>query len=253
MNFKYAITRKPGENFARGITTVDLGPPDYTLMVYQHARYIDILRSLGLEVVVLDTLEAYPDAYFVEDTAVVLPEVAIIANPGAMSRNGEQHAIEPVLSKYRIVKHIKPPGTLDGGDVLQVGKQVFVGISQRTNKKGAEQFGMIVSEYGYNWTPIMVESGLHLKSSVNFVGKNSLIITQDLADLEQFQTYMLIVPEESEAYAANTLWVNDTLIMPKGFPNTKRRLEYLGLPIIELDVSEARKMDGGLTCLSFRF
>lgn len=253
MKFRFAITRKPGENFAHGITTIDLATPNYTRMLVQHAVYIDTLSSLGLEVIVLDALQEFPDAYFVEDTAVVIPEVAIITNPGAVSRRGEQQKIEPILSIYRTITQIQPPGTLDGGDVLQVDNQLFVGISQRTNMEGAEQFGRIVSGYGYGWKPIIVESGLHLKSSVNYIGKNTLIITQEFADLEQFQPYKLIVLEKSEECAANTLWVNDTLITPTGFPKTKRKLEYLGLPIIEIDISEARKMDGGLTCMSLRF
>ncbi|MCK5428790.1 MAG: hypothetical protein KAI94_04925 [Anaerolineales bacterium] len=253
MIFTHAITRRPGENFAQGITTSDLGMPDYQRMLAQHGAYIDTLKSLGLEVLVLDALEEYPDAYFVEDTAVVIPEVAIITNPGAAARKGEQQSIEPLLSRYRQIARIQPPGTVDGGDVLLVDKHIFVGISERTNREGAEQFGDILTEYGYTWGPIAVAAGLHLKSSVNHLGGKHLLVTREFVSLEHLQMYDKIVLDEAEEYAANTLWVNDTLITPKGFPKTKKQLESLGLPIIELDVSEARKMDGGLTCMSLRF
>jgi dimethylargininase len=253
MRFTRAITRTPAENFAQGITTSDLSMPDYQRMLVQHKAYINTLESLGLEVLVLDALDQYPDAYFVEDTAVVTPDVAIITNPGAFARKGEQNTIEPLLSKYRQIAHIQHPGTLDGGDVLLVHNHFFIGISERTNREGAEQLGRIVSECGYTWEPIPVAAGLHLKSSVNYIGMDVMLVTQEFADLEHFQRYKNIVLDKSEGYAANTLWVNDTLITPMGFPHTKQKLESLGLPVIELDVSEARKMDGGLTCMSLRF
>lgn len=253
MKFKHAITRSPGENFGQGITTSDLGSPDYKRILEQHKVYINTLKTLGLQVLELEALVEFPDSYFVEDTAVVLPEVAIITNPGAAARIGEALAIEPVLSGFRQIARIQPPGTVDGGDVLQVDKNLFIGISQRTNREGAEQIGRIVSLFGYVVKFINVGVGLHLKSSVNYLGKDTLLITQDFAMLDCFQSYVSIVVDSSEEYAANTLWVNDTLITPKGFPKTRRKLEDLGLPIIDLDISEARKMDGGLSCMSLRF
>ena len=253
MKYKHAITRNPGENFAQGITTSDLGPPDYKRMLGQHRAYIITLASLGLQVLELEALVDFPDAYFLEDTAVMLPEIAIITNPGAVERKGEALAIEPVLSGFRQIARIKPPGTVDGGDVLQLNKHIFIGISQRTNIEGAEQIRQIVSKFGYDVALINVEAGLHLKSSANYLGKDTLLVTQDFAKLDSFKPFDRVVVDRSEEYAANTLWINGTLITPKGFPNTKRKLEDLGLPIIELDISEARKMDGGLTCLSLRF
>jgi len=253
MKFKHAITRVPGENFAQGITTSDLGSPDYKRILEQHRAYINTLKYLGLQVLELEALVDFPDAYFLEDTAVVLPEIAIITNPGAVARKGEAIAIEPVLSGFRQIVRIKPPGTVDGGDVLQLNKHLFMGISQRTNIEGAEQIRQIVSKFGYDVALITVEAGLHLKSSVNYLGKDTLLVTQDFAKLDLFKPFDRIVVDSSEEYAANTLWINDTLITPKGFPNTKRKLEDLGLPIIDLDISEARKMDGGLTCMSLRF
>jgi dimethylargininase len=251
--FIHAIVRRPGENFAQGLTTSRLGTPSYELMIKQHDAYIKTLRALGLEVIVLDPQPDYPDAYFVEDTAVVTPDAAIITNPGAETRRGEEDTIEPVLARYRITLRIGAPGTLDGGDVLMVGTHFFVGISERTNKEGAEQLGSILAEFGNTWTAIPVEASLHLKSSVTYVGKNTLLLTKEFEDHHEFKGYDRVVLDPAEEYAGNSLLINDCLIMPKGFPGTRKRLEALGLEVIELDMSEVRKMDGGLTCLSLRF
>jgi dimethylargininase len=251
--FKYAITRRPGKTFDRGITTSDLGMPDYELVLKQHAVYIDTLKSIGLDVIELDSLPDYPDAHFVEDTAVVTPEVAIITNPGAPSRRGEEESIAEVLLQYRQVEYIQAPATLDGGDVLMIGNHFFIGISERTNPQGAKQLGRILEKYEKTWKAIQVGAGLHFKSSVNYVGRNSILVTRDFACREALDGYNKIIVDQEEEYSANTLWLNDHLLLPGGFPNTKIKLESLGLPIIELDVSEMQKMDGGLTCLSIRF
>ena len=251
--FTHAITRRPGEDFAQGLTTSDLGPPSYGLMVKQHEAYVRTLKALGLETIVLDALPGYPDATFVEDTAVVTPDVAIITNPGAEARRGEEDAIEPILASYRKTVRIQAPGTVDGGDVLMVGTHFFIGISDRTNDEGAEQLGRILEEYGNTWTAVPVAAGLHLKSSVNHVGKRTLLVTEEFADLDELTGYGRIVLDKAEEYAGNMLLIHDCLITPKGFPDTRKKLEAMGLEIIELDVSEARKMDGGLTCMSLRF
>jgi dimethylargininase len=251
--FTHAITRKPGRNFSGGITTSTLGQPDYLLMVAQHQCYVNTLRSLGLQVQELEPLSAYPDAYFVEDVAVVFPEAAVITRPGAPARRGEEDPIQPVLEQWRKPYRIQAPGTLDGGDVLMVGKHFFIGISKRSNKEGAEQLGSIVSQYGYTWTPMPLEKGLHFKSYVNMIGYNILLVTESYAHHPHLETYKKVVVDNNEDYSANTLLVNDYLITPAGFPGTSAKLKALGMPIIELDISEARKMDGALTCLSLRF
>ncbi len=251
--FTHAIVRKPGMNFAQGITSANLGTPDYAHMVDQHQAYIQALESLGLEVIVLDAELNYPDAYFVEDVAIVTPDVAVITNPGAPARKGEEDSIEPVLARYRPTVRIQPPGTVEGGDVLMVGTHFFIGISERTNLEGATQLGNVLERYGNTFTLVHIQAGLHLKSSVNYAGKNTLLVCEDFAERGEFQGYHTIVVPQIEAYAANTLWANDHLITPAGFPETRKRLVALDLPIIELDVSEAHKMDGGLTCMSLRF
>jgi dimethylargininase len=251
--FTHAITRLPGPDFASGLTTARQGRPNYRLMMDQHQAYVGALRQAGLEVTVLQAQPGLPDAYFVEDVAVVLPQVAILTRPGAPSRRGEVAAIRPALAHFRPVVTIEPPGTLEGGDVLPVGDHFFVGISERTNANGAEQFGRLVASHGFDWTAVPVDSGVHLKSSVNRVGGRTLLLTASFAQKPEFSAFEHIVVEEDETYATNVLHVNDRLIIPSGYPETRVKLARLGLPIVELDVSEARKMDGGLTCMSLRF
>jgi dimethylargininase len=253
MKFTHAITRRPGKNMASGITTSTLGPPDWAKALDQFDAYVDALKRCRLSVIVLDPLEGYPDAHFVEDAAVVTPEVAVITNPGAAARKGEVRSIAAALQPHRQTVWIQPPGTLDGGDVLMVGRHFFIGLSDRTNQQGARQLGEAVSGFGWTWTPVPVAAGLHLKSSVNAVSEDTLLLTRDFADHPALAGFHRIVIAPQEAYAGNTLRVNGRLLMPAGFPDTRQKLKALGKPIIELDVGEFRKMDGGLTCLSLRF
>jgi dimethylargininase len=251
--FTRAITRKPGRNFSLGITTTKDEVHSYELIIRQHEAYTEILRSIGLEVIALESLLDYPDGYFVEDTAVVNSDVAVITNPGAVSRKGEVETMAAILAKYRETERIQAPGTLDGGDVLMVESHFLIGISERTNQEGAEQFGRVIERFDNTWTSVPVVSGLHLKSSINYVGKNTLLVTEEFAGLNEIKAYNKIIVDREEEYACNTLLVNDHLIMPEGFPGTRTKLETLGFGITELDVSEVRKMDGGLTCMSIRF
>lgn len=253
ITFKFAITRRPAKTFDRGITTSDLGAPSYELVLKQHKAYIDALKSIGLNVIELDPLPDYPDAHFVEDTVVVTPEVAIITNPGAPSRRGEEKSIAQALMQHRPVEYIQSPGTVDGGDVLMMGNHFFIGISERTNQQGADQMGRILKRLGKTVSMIPVGAGLHFKSSVNCAAPNTLLMTREFKDHDAFNGYSQILVDSKESYAANTLWINNHLLMPRGFPGTKAKLKRLGLPIFELDVSEMQKMDGGLTCLSIRF
>jgi len=251
--FTHAILRHPGENFHQGLTTSALGVADYPLMLEQHAAYAAALRQLGLEIVILPPLPDFPDAYFVEDTAVVFPELAVIAQPGAGARKGEQEAMAPVLAEYRHLFFIQPPGTLDGGDVLVIDKMVFIGLSERTNGEGAEQLAGALQLSGYDCRTVPVGAGLHLKSSVGYMGEQTLLVTDELAQAPAFDHFEKIILDPVESYAANVLLINGRMLMPSGFPETRQKLEDSGLEIIELDVSEARKMDGGLSCMSLRF
>lgn len=253
MTFTHAITRRPGKDMASGITTSTLGPPDYAKALDQFDAYVDALNNCGLSVTVLDPLEGYPDAHFVEDAAVVTPDVAMITNPGAASRKGEVPSIAAALQHFRKTVWVQPPGTIDGGDVLMVGRHFFIGLSDRTNQQGARQLGEAVTEFGFTWTPVPVAAGLHFKSSVNAISDDTLLLTRNFADHPALAGFHRIVMLPQEEYAGNTLLVNGRLIMPAGFPDTRQKLQGLGKSIIELDVSEFRKMDGGLTCLSLRF
>jgi dimethylargininase len=251
--FTHAITRLPGENFANGLTTANLGTPSYDLILTQHQAYRQVLLGLDLDGVVLPAEPDYPDAYFVEDPAIITPHIAVMTRSGAPSRQGEGATLEPILEYYRPIFHINPPGTVDGGDVLMVGNHFFIGISERTNEEGAAQLASLLAAAGHTLRTIPVAGGLHLKSNINYVGSETLLVTKSLADHPAFDRYVKIVVDEDESYAANTLWVNDTLLMPRGFPKTYASLAHLGMRIIELEVSEVQKMDGGLTCMSLRF
>jgi dimethylargininase len=222
-------------------------------MLQQHEAYLEALSVAGLEVIVLDPQPDYPDAHFVEDTAVVTADVAVITIPGAQARQGEEESIVPVLSEFRKIKRIQPPATLDGGDVLQVNNHFFIGISERTNREGARQLGRILQDCGHTWTTVNVGAGLHFKSSVNYVGQNNLLVTPEFTSKEQFKDYRLIALDPAESYAANSLLVNEHLLIPANYPDTRKKLEFMDLKMIELETSEVQKMDGGLTCMSLRF
>ena len=252
--YTHAITRKPAPNFSEGLTTAThQSTPNYQLLLSQHRRYIECLVDLGLEVIELPELADYPDAYFVEDVAVITPEIAVISNPGALSRRDEPDYIVTDIARFRQTRRISEPGTLDGGDVLQIEKHFFVGLSERTNVDGAEQLGRLLQEFGYSWSTVNVGAGLHLKSSINYLGQNTIMITDEMAGRAEFSRFNQVIVPQSESYAANSLLINRHILTPKGFPQTLNLLEPLGMQIIVLDVSEVAKMDGGLTCLSLRF
>lgn len=253
MTVTHAITRLPAPSFAEGLTTAALGAPSYETMRRQHAAYVSALRALDLDVTVLAPCPEYPDAHFIEDAAVVLPEIAIVTRPGAPERRGEEALVVPALSSHRALARIEAPGTLDGGDVLEIGRRIFVGLSSRTNRAGAEQLGAIVEAHGYAWASVPVGAGLHLKSSVNRLTDEIVIIGEDLAQHRTFARYRCVVVDSHEAYSANALEINGTVLLPSGFPATRAKLERLDIPVVELDMSESEKMDGGLTCLSLRF
>lgn len=251
--FRMAIARKPGIDCAAGITTAGLGKPDYELLVRQHSSYLEALSSLGLKLTVLEPLRGFPDAWFVEDTAVVTPDVAVVTNPGAPSRKGEEASIEGILARHRPTVRIEYPGTIDGGDVLMIDKHFLIGISERTNREGAARLGRILERFGNTWATVPVGDGLHLKSSVNFIGGETLLVTERFANAPELSRYEKIVLDPAEEYAANVLFINGRLIVPAGFPDTRDKLAGIDPGLMELDVGEVRKMDGGLTCMSIRF
>jgi dimethylargininase len=247
-----AILRRPGADFAAGITTAGFGAPDHARMLAQHAAYATTLRALGLAVDVLEPLPGFPDAYFVEDVAVIVPELAVIARPGAPSRREEAEAIVAVLVRHRQIVRLEQPATLDGGDVLVADRAVFVGLSARTNAEGAAQLARFLEPHGYRTRTVPVTAGLHLKSSVSWLGGETLLVSERFANVPELRGYRRIAVAAGEEAACNTLLVNGTLLAPAGHAGARRKLEETGLPVVELDVSEARKMDGGLSCMSLR-
>lgn len=253
MRFERAILRRPGPDFGDGLTTAGLGAPDYALMLEQHAAYREALESLGLRCTVLDPLPGCPDAHFVEDTAVLAPDVAIVTRPGAESRRGETASIEHALAGMKPIARIDPPGTVDGGDILLAGDRCYIGLSRRTNEAGATQLAAHLEQAGIDSAIVRVPSGLHLKSGANYLGSGRMLVTQEFAAEPAFARFERIVLEPADGYAANTLWINGTLLTPAGFPRVRSRLERLGYPVIVLDASESARMDGGLSCLSLRF
>ena len=253
MNFTNAIARLPSSNAGLGLTTSQLGQPIPERTRAQFDKYVSILLDLGLTVTVLPAADAFPDGHFIEDTAVVMPELAVVTHPGAPSRQGEVSTVEPLLSRFRPVMRMSDSAHMDGGDVLMIDKRFFVGLSSRTDEAGITEFAGFVEKFGYEVDTIEVGAGLHLKSVVNYVGRNTVILSEEGARHPAFAQYQRIILSQEEEYAGNTLWINDTLITPDGYPDTLSKLETLGLKIIKIDTSEFKKMDGGLTCLSLRF
>lgn len=251
--FNKALTRRPSSRFSEGITSANLGKPDLELAWQQHRDYNNALKSCGLDVTELEPDEKFPDSCFVEDVAVIADEAAIITNPEASSRKGEIDSMIPVLKKFRKLFFIESPGTLEGGDVMQIEKHFYIGITERTNENGAHQLGKILSQYDYKYTLIPVTSALHLKSVVNYIGNNNLLVSKEFISHPELRGFNLIQVEDDELYSANCLPLNNKLIIPKGFPKVKSQLVKLNYDLIELAMTEFEKMDGGLTCLSLRF
>ena len=244
----------PAQSLVDGITTAGLGEPDYPLALEQHRHYIDALESCHLTVEVMPADEQFPDSMFIEDTALLMPRCAIVTNPGAASRRGEVQQVSARLNQYYDkVESIQAPGTIDGGDVMMVDDHCYIGLSERTNRDGAAQMIKLLQAHGYNGSMLPISESLHLKSSVSYLENNNLVVTGELCDKAEFTEFKQIRIEEAERYAANCVWINDRVLVPTGFPRSAGMIQALGYSVIELDVSEFRKLDGGLSCLSLRF
>ncbi len=255
--FKNAIVRIPGSNFAKGLTTVSLGVPDFTQVLQQHTSYCEALRTCGLAITTLDVDLQHPDSTFVEDTAVLTPHAAILTRPGAESREGEVAAIRPSISQFfPKTLEIIAPGTLDGGDICEAGDHFFLGLSLRTNEEGASQLAAHLAAQGYTSSVVDVRAMttiLHLKSGISYIGNNTLVVMEEMADNPLFRGYDLLRVDPKESYAANCVRVNDFVLIPTGYPRLADELVARGFRPLLLDMSEFRKMDGGLSCLSLRF
>jgi dimethylargininase len=255
--FRHAIVRIPGENLADGLTSAELGQPDVAVALQQHEAYCRALEDCGLELLRLAPDLEYPDSTFVEDTAVLTNRSAILTRPGAATRLGEVAGVREVIQRfYSSIHEIEPPGTLDGGDVCEAGTHFFIGISHRTNKEGARQLGRFLAANGFTSSQIDIRglnSILHLKSGIAYLGNNDLVVMAQLAGREEFSGYNLIRVLPDESYACNCVAVNDRVLIPAGFPRLQADLASRSYALLPLDMSEFRKMDGGLSCLSLRF
>jgi dimethylargininase len=255
--FLHAIVRPPAKSFNQGLTTAGLGLPDFQLALAQHDRYCAALQQCGLELVQLEPQEAYPDATFVEDVAVLTAGAAILTNPGAPSRKGEAALMRPVLERYyQKIYTISPPGTLDGGDICEAGRHLFIGISERTNAEGGRQLAEFLAKEGFSSSFVDVHGIpgiLHLKSGIAYLGDNRMVLAEAFAGMPQFDQYDIIRVAEAENYAANCVRVNEYVLIPEGYPNLYQALAQCGYQVLAVDTSEYRKMDGGLSCLSLRF
>jgi dimethylargininase len=255
--FTHAIARLPGSNIAQGLTSVQLGVPLYDRVQQQHAHYCDALRACGLTITTLDADLDHPDSTFVEDTAVVTARSAILTRPGARSRQGEVAAMRSALSCFfSAIPEIEAPGTVDGGDICEAEDEFFLGLSQRTNEEGARQLAALLAEEGYGSAIVDVRemnSILHLKSGISYIGDRTLVVMEEMADDELFREYELIRVAAPESYGANCVRVNDRVLVAAGFPLLTAELSARGFQPLVLEMSEFQKMDGGLSCLSLRF
>ena len=252
--FKNAIVRKPGRSLVNGLTGANLGPPDYNKAVEQHAGYVKALKDCGLTVRVLEADENFPDSTFVEDVALLTPRCAIITNPGAPSRRGEISGIKNIIRDYyKDVEEILSPGTLEAGDIMMVGSHFYIGLSERTNAAGAEQLIYILNKYKMTGSVVKLEKVLHLKTGLAYLENNNLIACGEFLSHPEFQKFNIIEIPEDESYAANCVWINGKVLIPEGYPRAKEKIIEAGYSVIEVDVSEFRKLDGGLSCLSLRF
>jgi len=237
-----------------GLTSANLGQPDYQKALVQHADYIEALKECGLQVTVLPADEGFPDSTFVEDVALMTPHCAILTNPGAPTRRLETRSmLETIREFYSNVELIDSPGNVEAGDIMMVGDHYYIGLSERTNQVGAEQMIAILESYGMHGSVVELTEVLHLKTGLGYLEKNNLLACGEFLSKPEFQQYSLLKVSPEEAYAANSVWINGTVLTPKGFPKTRALIKSAEYKIREVDVSEFQKLDGGLSCLSLRF
>lgn len=258
--FTHAILRRPAESIVDGLRAVDTGTPDIALFREHHAAYRAALEAAGLETVVLEPLEEFPDSVFVEDAALCLAEGAVVMRPGAPTRLGEAVMIEPALREmYGDVRHLPSlgdhgHGRIEGGDVLVTDREILVGRSARTNGAGIEALRETVRDWGYPVREFATPPDvLHFKTDCGLLDGETILTTRRLAAGGHLDGYRLIHVAEGEEAAANVVRVNDAVLMPAGFPRTADLVRRAGYEVVELANSEAAKVDGGMSCLSLRF
>jgi dimethylargininase len=257
MRFTRAIVRPPAATFAAGITTSSLGPPDLTVALEQHEAYCRTLERLGISLVRLAPDAGFPDSTFVEDGAIVTTRGAILTRPGAASRTGEVAALGAALGPwFPDLDAITAPGTVEGGDVCEAGPHFFIGLSARTNAEGAAQLAAWLGKRGFGSSVIDIRRMpglLHLKTGLSWLGGRRLLAADEVAGHEALGGWQIVRVPAGEEYAANCVRINDAVLIPQGYPATAALLGGLGFEVTALGMSEYRKMDGGLSCLSVRW
>jgi dimethylargininase len=249
-----ALTHIPSPDMGEcQLTFVARAPIDHAQALRQHTDYCRVLRECGAEVRVLDVNRDRPDGAFIEDAAVVLDEVAVLASMGTAARRLELSGIEAELRNYRTVQRIEAPATLEGGDVLRIGRTLLVGLSSRTNAAGANALETLVRPHGYVVVRVQVSGCLHLKTAVTALDDERLLINPAWLDLRSLSGYELIAVSEDEPWAANTLRVGHSVCVAAGHPRTTERIAALGFEVRTIDLSEFAKAEGGVTCLSLLF
>lgn len=249
-----ALTRPVPPSIAEcELTHLAREPIYWSRATEQHRQYEAALISLGCRVEHLPAQPALPDSVFVEDTAVVVDECAVIARPGAQSRRGETATVAKALGAYRTLSTIEAPGTLDGGDVLRVGRQIFVGLSSRTNADGARQLAAFLTPFGYMVATTAVRECLHLKSAVSALPDGRLLLNPRWADGAAFAGISWLEVDPAEPSAGNVLCVGKTVLCPASAPRTRKLLQAEGYEVVAVDASELAKAEAGLTCCSIVF
>jgi dimethylargininase len=250
----HALTRKVSPGIGRcELTYLKRTPIDAGVASRQHEEYERCLRGLRCTVESLPAEPDLPDSVFVEDVAIVLDELAIVTRPGAPARRPETVAVAAALARHRRRACIEPPGTLDGGDVLVVGRQVYVGRSRRSDESGFQQLHDLLAPLGYEVTPVPVRSCLHLKSAVTCIGADHLLVNRSWVDGRAFAGLRLTDVDPSEPWGANALLVNEAVLYPAAFVRTRARMAAAGIAVVPIEVSELAKAEGGVTCCSLLF
>jgi dimethylargininase len=250
--YKYAIVRDVPDSFDWCIKPDPAAVIDVGLAKKQHGTYKNTLQKLGLELMIIASDDRYPDCCFVEDTAIIVGEAAVVPSMGAPSRIGEEVEVRNVLAGYKSLLEVNLPAMMDGGDVLLIDKKIFVGLSKRTNREAVSHLQEI-SPAGYEVIAVPLAGVLHLKSACTYLGDDCVLMCKGHFDDDVFTAYNKIVVHPEDAYSANCLAVNDRVLISNGFPRTRSALEAAGFDTIEMDMSEFRKAGGSLTCLSILF
>ncbi len=235
------------------LSFIDRKPIDLARAQEQHHAYERLLEKLGARVISLPAEPDLPDSMFVEDPAIILDELAVILPLGTETRRREAPSLSQVLSRFRKLEHVVLPGTVEGGDVLHIGRKLFVGLTKRSNAEGIRQLTAILASYNYEVVAVPVTGCLHLKSAVTYLGRNTLLANRPWFDTTTFVGYDWVDVDPAEPHSANALALGGTIIFPASFPRTRARIEARGFPVTPLDISELQKAESGLTCSSLLF